>query len=185
MYDPKKVADLAHKHGALMLLDAYQSVGSLPLDVKELDVDFLAAGALKYLLASAGLGFFYCRRELWERAWPTATGWFADQDIFKMDASRYAPSPTARRFQSGTPPVPAIYAGIAGIELMQEIGIEETRGARPGPERAPDRGDRGTGRQAGDAEEAPSSRRPDLREVERRERARRRARALGDRHLRA
>ena len=92
MYDPKKVADLAHKHGALMLLDAYQSVGSLPVDVKELDVDFLAAGALKYLLASAGLGFFYCRRELWERAWPTATGWFADQDIFKMDASRYAPS---------------------------------------------------------------------------------------------
>jgi len=109
-----------------MLLDAYQSVGSLPVDVKELDVDFLAAGALKYLLASAGLGFFYCRRELWERAWPTATGWFADQDIFKMDASRYAPSPTARRFQSGTPPVPAIYAGVAGIELMQEIGIEET-----------------------------------------------------------
>jgi selenocysteine lyase/cysteine desulfurase len=43
-----------------------------------------------------------------------------------MDASRYAPSPTARRFQSGTPPIPAIYAGIAGIELMQEIGIEET-----------------------------------------------------------
>jgi selenocysteine lyase/cysteine desulfurase len=127
MYDPKRVAELAHKHGALMLLDAYQSVGSMPVDVKELDVDFLAAGALKYLLASAGLGFFYCRRELWERAWPTATGWFADQDIFKMDASRYAPSPTARRFQSGTPPIPAIYAGIAGIELMQEIGIEETR----------------------------------------------------------
>jgi selenocysteine lyase/cysteine desulfurase len=127
MYDPKRVAELAHKHGALMLLDAYQSVGSMPVDVKELDVDFLAAGALKYLLASAGLGFFYCRRELWERAWPTATGWFADQDIFKMDASRYAPSPTARRFQSGTPPIPAIYAGIAGIELMLEIGVAETR----------------------------------------------------------
>jgi selenocysteine lyase/cysteine desulfurase len=127
MYDPKRVAELAHKHGALMLLDAYQSVGSMPVDVKELDVDFLVAGALKYLLASAGLGFFYCRRELWERAWPTATGWFADQDIFKMDASRYAPSPTARRFQSGTPPIPSIYAGIAGIELIQEIGIEETQ----------------------------------------------------------
>jgi selenocysteine lyase/cysteine desulfurase len=126
MYDPKRAADLAHKHGALMLLDAYQTVGSVPIDVKELDVDFLTAGALKYLLASAGLGFFYCRRELWERAWPTATGWFADQDIFKMDPSRYAPSPTARRFQSGTPPIPSIYAGIAGIELMQEIGIEET-----------------------------------------------------------
>jgi selenocysteine lyase/cysteine desulfurase len=58
---------------------------------------------------------------------PTETGWFADRDIFEMDHTRYAPSPTARRFQSGTPPVPAIYAGIAGIELMQEIGVAETR----------------------------------------------------------
>ena len=127
MIDVEGVVKLAHERGALVLLDAYQSVGSVPLDVKELGVDFLAAGALKYLLASAGLGFFYCRRELWDRAWPTATGWFADQDIFQMDAWDYSPSPTARRFQAGTPPIPSIYAGIAGIELMQEIGIEETR----------------------------------------------------------
>jgi selenocysteine lyase/cysteine desulfurase len=125
--DPAKVARIAHEQGALVLLDAYQTVGSMPVDVKELDVDFLAAGVLKYLLGSAGLAFFYCRRELWERAWPTATGWFADEDIFAMDIYDYSPSPTARRFQSGTPPVPSIYAGIAGIELMQEIGIAETR----------------------------------------------------------
>jgi selenocysteine lyase/cysteine desulfurase len=127
MIDAKAVADLAHERGALVLLDAYQSAGSVPLDVKELGVDFLAAGTVKYLLGSAGLGFFYCRRELWDRAWPTATGWFADQDIFQMDIHDYSPSPTARRFQSGTPPIPSIYAGIAGIELIQEIGIEETR----------------------------------------------------------
>jgi selenocysteine lyase/cysteine desulfurase len=127
LIDAKRVAELAHRHGALVLLDAYQSAGSIPIDVKELDVDFLAAGTVKYLLGSAGLAFFYCRRELWERAWPTATGWFADQDIFQMDAWDYSPSPTARRFQSGTPPIPSIYAGIAGIELIQEIGIEETR----------------------------------------------------------
>jgi selenocysteine lyase/cysteine desulfurase len=126
LVDPKRVVELAHKQGALVLLDAYQSAGSLPLDVKELGVDFLAAGTVKYLLGSAGLAFFYCRRELWDKAWPTATGWFADQDIFKMDAWDYSPSPTARRFQSGTPPIPSIYAGIAGIELIEEIGIEET-----------------------------------------------------------
>jgi selenocysteine lyase/cysteine desulfurase len=126
LIDPKRVTDLAHKQGALVLLDAYQSAGSIPIDVKELGVDFLAAGTVKYLLGSAGLGFFYCRRELWQRAWPTATGWFADQDIFQMDAWDYSPSPTARRFQAGTPPIPSIYAGIAGIELMQEVGIEET-----------------------------------------------------------
>jgi selenocysteine lyase/cysteine desulfurase len=121
------VVDLAHERGALVLLDAFQSVGSLPIDVKELGVDFLGAGVLKYLLGSAGLGFFYCRRELVERVWPTQTGWFADENIFAMDHTDYSPAQTASRFQSGTPPVPAIYAGIAGIELMQEIGIAETR----------------------------------------------------------
>ena len=127
MIDVPAVVSAAHDRGALVLLDAYQTVGSLPVDVKELDVDFLAAGTLKFLLGSAGLAFFYCRRELWDRAWPTATGWFADEDIFAMDIHDYSPAPTARRFQSGTPPIPSIYAGIAGIELMQEIGIAETR----------------------------------------------------------
>ncbi len=127
MVDVEAVVELAHQRGALVLLDAYQTAGSMPLDAKQLDVDFLAAGTLKYLLGSAGLAFFYCRRELFEKARPTATGWFADEDIFAMDIHDYSPSPTARRFQSGTPPVPSIYAGIAGIELMLEIGIPETR----------------------------------------------------------
>ena len=77
-----------------VLLDAYQSVGSLPIDVKALGVDFLAAGVLKYLLGSAGLAFLYCRRELWEKAWPTATGWFADENVFAMDIHDYSPAPT-------------------------------------------------------------------------------------------
>jgi selenocysteine lyase/cysteine desulfurase len=127
MHDVDRIARLAHERGALVLLDAYQSIGSLPVDVRALDVDFLAAGVLKYLLGSAGLGFFYCRRGLAERVWPTATGWFADRDIFEMDHRDYSPATTASRFQSGTPPIPAIYAGIAGIELMEEIGIAETR----------------------------------------------------------
>src|SRR2546430_4628434 len=127
MVDVPKIVELAHERGALVLLDAFQSVGSLPVDVKELGVDFLGAGVLKYLLGSAGLGFFYCRRDLVERVWPTQTGWFADENIFAMDHTDYSPAHTAARFQSGTPPVPAIYAGIAGIELMQEIGIAATR----------------------------------------------------------
>jgi selenocysteine lyase/cysteine desulfurase len=87
----------------------------------------LAAGVLKYLLGSAGLGFLWCRRGLAESLLPTQTGWFADEDIFEMDIRDYSPSPTARRFQQGTPPIPAIYGGIAGMELMEEIGIAETR----------------------------------------------------------
>jgi len=125
--DVEKVARLAHERGALVFLDAYQSAGSLPLDVRELGVDFLAAGVLKYLLGSAGLAFLYARREVVDRIWPTATGWFADKNVFEMDHRDYSPASTAARFQSGTPPIPSIYAGIAGMELMQEVGIDETR----------------------------------------------------------
>jgi selenocysteine lyase/cysteine desulfurase len=127
MVDVPAVVELAHERGAYVMLDVYQSIGSLPVDVKALGVDFLGAGVLKYLLGSAGLGFFYCRRELVHKVWPTATGWFADKNIFEMDHTDYSPAPTASRFQSGTPPIPAIYAGIAGMELMKEIGIAETR----------------------------------------------------------
>ena len=127
MVDVRDVVDLAHERGAYVLLDAFQSVGSLPVDVKELNVDFLGAGVLKYLLGSAGLGFLYARSDVVEKVWPTATGWFADEDIFAMDHTDYSPARTAARFQSGTPPVPSIYAGIAGMELMKEIGVAETR----------------------------------------------------------
>jgi len=124
--DVEAITRLAHERGALVLVDAYQAVGSLPVDVRAIGCDFLCAGVLKYLLGSAGLGFLYCRRELVEGIEPTATGWFADRDIFEMDIHDYSPAPTARRFEAGTPPIPPIYAGIAGIELMHEIGIAET-----------------------------------------------------------
>jgi len=123
----EEIAQVARERGALVVLDAYQAAGTYPLDVTELGVDVLASGVLKYLLGSAGLGFMWVRPGLSTELVPTETGWFADRDIFEMNHTRYAPSPTARRFQSGTPPVPAIYAGIAGIELMLEIGVAETR----------------------------------------------------------
>ena len=123
----EEIAKIAHEQGSLVVLDAYQAIGTYPLDVRELGVDVLAAGVLKYLLGSAGLGFMWLRPGLSERLVPTQTGWFADQNIFEMDITDYSPSPTARRFQSGTPPVPSIYAGIAGLELMEEIGVAETR----------------------------------------------------------
>jgi selenocysteine lyase/cysteine desulfurase len=123
----EEIARVAHEHGALCLLDAYQAAGSIPLDVTALGVDALSTGVLKYLLGSAGLAFLWTRPGLATELTPTETGWFADSDIFEMAHTRYAPAPNARRFQSGTPPVPAIYAGIAGIELMREIGVAETR----------------------------------------------------------
>ncbi len=125
--DVEEIARIAHERGALVVLDAYQAIGTYPLDVGALGVDVLAAGVLKYLLGSAGLAFMWTRPGLAESLLPTQTGWFADEDIFEMDHTDYSPSPTARRFQSGTPPIPNIYAGVAAMELMLEIGIAETR----------------------------------------------------------
>ena len=124
-HDVAEIARLAHEAGALCLADSYQAIGAIDFDAHTLGVDFVTGGTVKYLLASAGLAFMWVRPGL--DLVPTQTGWFADRDIFEMDHRDYSPSPTARRFQSGTPPVPAIYGGIAGMELMLEIGIAETR----------------------------------------------------------
>ena len=122
--DVAEVARIAHENGALCLADSYQSAGAIPLDVAELGVDLLTAGTVKYLLASSGLAFMFVRRDLHERLLPTQTGWFADDDIFRMDISDYSPAGDARRFDAGTPPVPNIYAGLAGMAIVDETGVE-------------------------------------------------------------
>jgi selenocysteine lyase/cysteine desulfurase len=122
--DIPAIVELAHKKGALVLVDSYQALGTMPIDVKKLGVDFLVGGVLKYLLASAGLAYLYVRKDLLQGINPTAIGWFSQANIFAMDIYHNTPSPTARRFESGTPPVPNIYAGVAGIKLVQSVGVE-------------------------------------------------------------
>lgn len=121
--DVPAVVELAHRKGALVLLDSYQALGTFPIDVKALMVDFLAGGALKYLLASSGLAFLYVRQPLIQELYPTAMGWFSQANIFAMDIYANTPSPTARRFEAGGPPVPCLYAALAGIKLIQSIGL--------------------------------------------------------------
>jgi len=121
-HDLEAIAGIAHGSGALCLADGYQALGAIDLDPGALGLDFVTGGTVKYLLASAGLGFLYVRRELLAELLPTQTGWFADEDIFKMDIEDYSPAPDARRFDAGTPPVPNIYAGVAGLSLIEEAG---------------------------------------------------------------
>ena len=121
-HDVAAIAAIARERGALVLADSYQAVGAIDLDARALGADFVTGGTVKYLLASAGLGFLYVRRELLPRLLPTQTGWFADEDIFRMDISDYSPHATARRFDAGTPPVPNIYGGVAGMSLIEEVG---------------------------------------------------------------
>jgi selenocysteine lyase/cysteine desulfurase len=122
--DVPAIVELAHRKGALVLLDSYQALGTMPIDVKKLGVDLLVGGVLKYLLASAGLAYLYVRKDLLDGLNPTAIGWFSQANIFAMDIYHNTPSPTARRFESGTPPVPNIYAAVAGIKLVQSVGVE-------------------------------------------------------------
>jgi selenocysteine lyase/cysteine desulfurase len=127
-HDVAAIADIAHASGALCLADSYQAIGAIDFDAHALGVDFVTGGTVKYLLGTAGLGFLYVRGELLPRLLPTQTGWFADEDIFQMDISDYSPAADARRFDPGTPPVPNIYAGVAGMSIIEEAGtaaIEE------------------------------------------------------------
>ncbi len=125
MLDIAAIIELAHAKGALVLVDSYQALGTIPIDVKKLKVDFLAGGVLKYLLASAGLAYLYVRKELLTDDFkPTAMGWFSQANIFAMDIYANTPHPTARRFESGTPPVPNTYAAVAGLKLVQSVGVE-------------------------------------------------------------
>ncbi|PYR42122.1 MAG: aminotransferase V, partial [Acidobacteria bacterium] len=113
---------LAHDRGAHVFLDDYQRTGSGPIDVHALGVDFMVTGCLKYLLAAAGIGFLYVRRDLIERLEPTVTGWFGRVNpfAFRIDALDWPPG--ANRFESGTPPVPNAYAALAGLDLLDRIG---------------------------------------------------------------
>ena len=115
---------LCHSRGAYVFLDDYQRTGSGPIDVHALGVDFMVTGCLKYLLAAAGVGFLYVRRDLIERLEPTVTGWFGriNPFAFRIDAIDW--SSTASRFESGTPPVPSAYAALGGLSLLNRIGYD-------------------------------------------------------------
>ncbi len=124
MLDVGGIAKLAHAKGAKIMLDCYQAVGAVTVDVKKLDVDFAVGGMLKYLLGTAGLGFLYVRGELVPSLLPTNSGWFAQENIAAMDITANRPSPTARRFEAGTPAVVNCYAVAAGLQIIQEVGTD-------------------------------------------------------------
>jgi selenocysteine lyase/cysteine desulfurase len=122
--DVSAVTQIAHGSGALVMLDNYQDCGTRPVDVKAMDLDFFVTGTLKYLLGPPGLAFMYVRKELISSLVPTVTGWFAQTNPFAFDPQHIDLSATARRFESGSPSVPNVYAAVPGFQLLQEIGME-------------------------------------------------------------
>jgi selenocysteine lyase/cysteine desulfurase len=125
--DIATLADLAHRSGAYLLVDAYQSIGQLPLDVHGVGVDFLVTGGLKWLLGGPGIAYLYVRRDLAERLQPTEVGWFAHRNQFAFDVYRFEYADGSRRFEGGTPSVAAVYAGQAGASIVDDIGVPRLR----------------------------------------------------------
>lgn len=125
--DLRAVAAVAHAKGALCLIDAYQSVGQVPVDVKAAGIDFLTAGGLKWLLGGPGIAFLYVRDALGRRLASRIAGWFAHQNQFAFDPRALQLHDDARRFELGTPSLAAVHAQLGGLDYIDEIGIPAIR----------------------------------------------------------
>jgi kynureninase len=124
--DVEAIVGLAHEVGALVVLDAYQSVGTVPFDVTALEADFAVGGSVKWLCGGPGAGWLYVRPDLAETLEPALTGWYGHARPFAFEPEQdYAQG--AARFLAGTPNVPALYAATAGYDVIEEIGIERIR----------------------------------------------------------
>ena len=123
--DIRSVADIAHKHGAYMLVDDYQGTGQIPINVNAMDVDFLVTGTLKWLMGGPGLAFVYIREGLISQLQPTIAGWFGHSEQFQFKTQEFDFRPDATRVEMGTPAVAAIYAANGGLDIVQEISVEQ------------------------------------------------------------
>lgn len=121
--DLHQIVAMARDVGALVYVDAYQSLGTESLDVKDLDVDALSSGALKFLMGIPGIAFLYVRRSLAETLEPTITGWFGRSDPFSFDPRDLSWAPGARRFDTGTPPILEAFVARAAMDFLQETGL--------------------------------------------------------------
>jgi kynureninase len=119
------IIEAAHAAGAIVILDAYQAVGVIPIDVMSLNVDVLVGGMNKWLCGSMGMAFAYVKPSLSEKLNPVYPGWFAHRHLQPpMFASSYTPASGACRFQQGAPPIEPIYTSRAGLRFAIEVGVD-------------------------------------------------------------
>lgn len=125
--EAKAIVDRAHEVGAYVLLDTFQSLGTVPVDVQELNVDFVCGGVLKWLCGGPGTAYLYVRPDLAVKLEPRFTGWVAHENPFAFEIGRTRYCTTAYKFMNGTPNVPALYAARPGLKIIREAGIENIR----------------------------------------------------------
>lgn len=126
LQDAAAIVERAHEVGALVLLDTYQSAGTVPIDVTALDVDFATGGSVKWLCGGPGAGYLYVAPRLHGELEPAVTGWMAHEAPFAFEPElRYADG--IARFLHGSPSVPALYAARSGYRAIREVGVDRIR----------------------------------------------------------
>ncbi len=125
--DAKKICDRARAVGAHIILDCYQSIGTLPLDVVDLGVSFACGGSVKYLCGGPGAAWLYVREDLIEEFSPRVTGWFGNEAPFAFTMPDQTYADTIWRYMGGTPAVAALYQSRAGHDIIGEIGVRKIR----------------------------------------------------------
>ncbi len=127
LQDVKAICDRAHEVGALVMVDAYQTVGVVPIDVTEWGADIVVAGSHKWLCGGPGTAFMWMKPELRERLNPRITGWLGHARPFSFEPAPIAYSPNNWRFMGGTPSIPAYYIARAAYKNLLEIGVPKIR----------------------------------------------------------
>ncbi|HJZ66552.1 MAG TPA: aminotransferase class V-fold PLP-dependent enzyme [Blastocatellia bacterium] len=125
--DLKAITTRAHEVGAMVVADIYQSAGTVPIDVRDVGLDFATGGSVKWLCGGPGAGYLYVRRDLWQKLEPRMTGWLAHENPFAFETGPNKYADNIYRFLNGTPSVPAMYAATSGYEIVNQIGVEKIR----------------------------------------------------------
>jgi kynureninase len=126
LQDAKAITERAHEVGARVVLDTYQSAGTVPFSVKDLNVDFATGGSVKWLCGGPGAGYLYVRPDLHEELTPKTTGWMAHASPFSFETElRYATG--IARFLHGSPAIPALFAARPGYKIINELGVDRIR----------------------------------------------------------
>src|SRR6184192_11737 len=127
LQDVRAIAATAHAAGALCLIDGYQTCGCVPLDVAEMDCDAFVGGCLKWVSGGPGNAFLYVRPEMIPRVRPQGTGWFATRDPFSFTLQELVFADDARRLETGTWAMACHYAGLAGLDMVLDVGVANIR----------------------------------------------------------
>ncbi len=127
LQDARAIVERAHQVGAHVILDVFQSAGTVPFNVRDLEVDFAVGGVLKWLCGGPGVAYLYARPDLRAKLEPTITGWLAHKRPFEFEVGEIERTDDSYRMLNGTPQILPVYACSPGLEIIQQVGIENIR----------------------------------------------------------